>query len=73
MAASPTYTGSFGKQEAERLLWRAGFGAREGEAEKLSKLGLTAAVHSLTRPTQPGSCWARTRMTRRVGQSIRST
>jgi uncharacterized protein (DUF1800 family) len=46
----PVYTGPFGKQQAERLLWRAGFGAREGEAEHLSQLGLTAAVQSLTRP-----------------------
>jgi uncharacterized protein (DUF1800 family) len=46
----PVYAGPFGKQQAERLLWRAGFGAREGEAEQLSKLGLTAAVQTLTRP-----------------------
>src|SRR5438045_1418013 len=44
------YTGPFGKEQAERLLWRAGFGAREGEAEALAKRGLTAAVESLTRP-----------------------
>ena len=50
MSGVPVYTGPFGKQQAERLLWRAGFGAREGEAEQLSKLGLTAAVQSLTRP-----------------------
>ncbi len=31
-------------------MWRAGFGAREGEAAQLSTLGLTAAVQSLTRP-----------------------
>ena len=46
----PVYSGTFGKEQAERLLWRAGFGAREGEALKLSKLGLAGAVHSLTRP-----------------------
>ena len=46
----PVYTGPFGKEQAERLLWRAGFGARAGEAEKLSKLGLAEAVKSLTRP-----------------------
>ena len=50
MSAVPAYTGPFGKQQAERLLWRAGFGAREGEAEALSQLGLTAAVQTLTRP-----------------------
>jgi uncharacterized protein (DUF1800 family) len=36
--------------EAERLLWRAGFGPRRGEAEALSRKGLDGAVHSLTRP-----------------------
>ena len=50
MSAMPVYAGAFGKEQAERLLWRAGFGAREGEAETLSKLGLAAAVNSLTQP-----------------------
>jgi uncharacterized protein (DUF1800 family) len=50
VTGTPVYSGPFGKQQAERLLWRAGFGAREGEAEQLSKLGLEAAVQSLTRP-----------------------
>jgi uncharacterized protein (DUF1800 family) len=44
------YRGPFGKLQAERLLWRAGFGAREGEAEALAKRGLKHAVQSLTRP-----------------------
>jgi uncharacterized protein (DUF1800 family) len=44
------YRGPFGKQQAERLLWRAGFGARAGEAEALTKLGMKHAVHALTRP-----------------------
>src|SRR5579862_5142455 len=44
------YRGPFGKSQAERLLWRAGFGAREGEAEALAKLGLKHAVYSFTRP-----------------------
>ena len=48
--SSCRYHGPFGKEQAERLLWRAGFGARAGEAEKLTKLGLKHAVHSLTRP-----------------------
>ena len=46
----PVYRGKFGKPQAERLLWRAGFGPRPGEAERLAKLGLRGAVHSLTRP-----------------------
>ena len=36
----PVYRGPFGKPQAERLLWRAGFGPRPGEAERLAKLGL---------------------------------
>ena len=42
--------GPFGKAQAERLLWRAGFGPRPGEAEALAKLGLDGAVHRLTNP-----------------------
>jgi uncharacterized protein (DUF1800 family) len=44
------YTGPFGRAQAERLLWRAGFGPRKGEADELAKLGPDAAVRSLTRP-----------------------
>ena len=51
-AADPmVYSGSFGLREAERLLWRAGFGPRAGQAAALSSLGLDAAVTSLTRPS----------------------
>jgi uncharacterized protein (DUF1800 family) len=50
MSAVPEYHGPFGKQQAERLLWRAGFGARAGEADALTKLGMKHAVHALTRP-----------------------
>ena len=50
MAAVPQYKGPFGKEQAERLLWRAGFGAREEEAVALTKRGLKHAVHALTRP-----------------------
>jgi uncharacterized protein (DUF1800 family) len=46
----PVYRGSFGVQQAERLLWRAGFGPRPGEAEELAKLGLEGAVHQLVHP-----------------------
>lgn len=45
------YSGTFGPAQAERLLWRAGFGPRRGEAERLASLGLERAVTSLTRPT----------------------
>ena len=29
----PVYSGRFGETQAERLLWRAGFGPRPGEAQ----------------------------------------
>jgi uncharacterized protein (DUF1800 family) len=44
------YRGSFGAAQAERLLWRAGFGPRKGEAAALARLGLDGAVHTLTNP-----------------------
>ena len=44
------HRGRFGVAEAERLLWRAGFGPRRGEAEALAKLGLGGAVHALVYP-----------------------
>ena len=52
--AIPVYTGPFGRHEAERLLWRAGFGPRPGEAEALAAKGMRNAVLSLTRPTTSG-------------------
>jgi uncharacterized protein (DUF1800 family) len=49
----PVYGGRFGPEQAERLLWRAGFGPRPGEAAKLAQKGLGRAVESLTRPRRP--------------------
>jgi uncharacterized protein (DUF1800 family) len=46
----PVYRGRFGAAQAERLLWRAGFGPRPGEAKSLAKKGLDGAVRSLTHP-----------------------
>ncbi len=46
----PVYRGPFGLSEAERLLWRAGFGPRKGEARALASRGLDDAVRSLTHP-----------------------
>ena len=46
----PICTAPFGVAQATRLLWRAGFGPKPGQAEALAELGLVAAVHSLTRP-----------------------
>jgi uncharacterized protein (DUF1800 family) len=51
--AVPTYKGPFGSAQAERLLWRAGFGPRPGEAKRLAHMGLARAVASLTRPPAP--------------------
>jgi uncharacterized protein (DUF1800 family) len=50
MAAVAIYAGTFGAGQAERLLWRAGFGPRPGEARALAAKGLDGAVSSLTRP-----------------------
>src|SRR3954452_6118853 len=51
----PVYQGRFGTAEAERLLWRAGFGPRRGEARRFAALGVADAVHSLTNP--PAERW----------------
>jgi uncharacterized protein (DUF1800 family) len=48
--AAAVYAGSFGAAQAERLLWRAGFGPRKGEADALAQLGLDNAVKALTNP-----------------------
>ena len=50
VAAVAEWRGTFGAAQAERLLWRAGFGPRPGEAQKLARLGLEGAVHKLTHP-----------------------
>jgi len=50
VAGVAVYRGKFGAAEAERLLWRAGFGPRRGEAAKLARLGLEGAVHHLVAP-----------------------
>src|SRR5579872_95677 len=49
----PVFRGRFTERHATRLLWRAGFGPRPGEARKLAALGLERAVASLTRPSGP--------------------
>jgi hypothetical protein len=48
-----TLRGRFTAQHATRLLWRAGFGPRPGDAQRLARLGLDGAVASLTRPAGP--------------------
>jgi uncharacterized protein (DUF1800 family) len=47
------YSGPFGAREAERLLWRAGFGPSPGHAQFLAAAGLHRAVAALTRPSGP--------------------
>ena len=42
--------GRFTETHATRLLWRAGFGPKPGQAKRLAALGLDGAVASLTRP-----------------------
>jgi len=45
------FQGGFGQAQAVRLLQRAGFGPKAGQADQLAALGLAAAVQSLTRPS----------------------
>jgi len=45
--ALPVYSGPFGPPQAERLLWRAGFGPRPGEERSLAAKGLHGAVAQL--------------------------
>ncbi len=44
------YSGPWGRAQAERLLWRAGFGPAPGWIEAYQAAGLKGAVESLTRP-----------------------
>ena len=44
------YNGPFGRAQAERLLWRAGFGPSPGWPELLASIGVDAAVESLISP-----------------------
>src|SRR3984893_1303646 len=55
LAGSPiaVFRGPFTERHATRLLWRAGFGPKPGQARKLAAVGLDAAVASLTRPAGP--------------------
>src|SRR5215211_144821 len=50
VADVPRYQGTFGRAQAERLLWRAAFGGTRAEADRLVDKGLVKAVRSLTRP-----------------------
>jgi hypothetical protein len=46
-----SFNGTFGVAQANRLLTRAGFGPRPGEANAYVSIGLVGAVQSLTRPS----------------------
>jgi uncharacterized protein (DUF1800 family) len=48
--AVPVYRGRFERREAERLLWRAGFGPRQGQVAAYAKLGMREAVDRLVNP-----------------------
>ena len=52
-AQVPVYHGPFGRKEAERLLWRAGFGPKPGEAKEVARKGLKRAVDDLLHPPSP--------------------
>jgi uncharacterized protein (DUF1800 family) len=54
VAVVPRYEGTFGRIQAERLLWRAGFGGGAEEADALAAKGIDGAVRSLTRPAKTG-------------------
>jgi uncharacterized protein (DUF1800 family) len=55
LSSSPiaVYRGPFTERDATRLMWRAGFGPKPGQARRLAALGLDGAVRSLTRPAGP--------------------
>lgn len=53
-ASLPVYGGPFGEAQAERLIWRAGFGPRTGQTAALARRGLRGAVLALTRPRSRG-------------------
>jgi hypothetical protein len=54
-APVPTFSKPVSEAHMERLLWRAGFGPRPGQAARLASADLQAAVLSLTRPSGPAT------------------
>lgn len=50
VAPVPVYGKPFGVPQAQRLLWRAGFGPKPGDARALAAKGLDGAVDSLLSP-----------------------
>jgi hypothetical protein len=45
------YSGTFGRAEATRLLYRAGFGPKPGDVDAFVSMGMEDAILSLTRPS----------------------
>ncbi len=52
-APAPAQGGPISLAQARRMLWRAGFGPRPGEAEALAGAPLEEVVYGLTRPSGP--------------------
>jgi len=48
--AVAVYQGPFGREQAERLLWRAAFGPKQGEIDLFAAAGLDGAVGALLNP-----------------------
>jgi uncharacterized protein (DUF1800 family) len=46
----PVYKGSFDLSQAERLIWRTGFGPKPGQVDEVVKAGLASSVESLLHP-----------------------
>ena len=71
MSGVPVYAGPFGKEQAERLLWRAGFGARAGrggealEARPRRRRHVADAARPRRAARRPGAA-------RRQGQAARA-
>jgi len=55
-----TYNGPFGTAQAERLLWRAGFGPRPGDVERIRRLGVERYIDQQLHPERrDGKLWHR--------------
>ena len=52
-APVPAHEATLTQADAHRLLWRAGFGPRPGEAQSLAGEPVQQAVYALTRPSGP--------------------
>ena len=55
VADVPVYHGKFGEREATRLLWRAGFGPKPGEARKLARRFKLQGRRALAHPAARGA------------------